>query len=402
MDSSTLASLTLIALIAVIAPVLADALKGRIPDVVIEIVLGIVVGSQVLGWAEVTPVVKTLGIMGLTFLFFMAGYELDVPAIKGRPLQLAATGWFVGLGLAVAIAGFLVFTGFALSTLLIALALTTTALGTLLPMLSDSGDSHSPFGAYVLAIGGVGEFLPIVAIALLLTASNPFGEALLLVVFVVLAAGAIAVAMRPAPPRFDRLLQRHLESSAQLPIRIAVLLIVLLVWVASHLGLDVLLGAFVAGLVVRVANHGEQSEIIGRKLSGISFGFFVPVFFIVSGMNFDLHALTSEPSTLLRLPLFLALFFVVRGLPVLVLYRRDVARSDRVPMALLASTALPLIVAITEIGVDTNRMRPANAAALVGAGMLSVLLFPSAAFALRRRHTRSAPPIAPDAVPEAP
>jgi Kef-type K+ transport system membrane component KefB len=166
---------------------------------------------------------------------------------------------------------------------------------------------------------------------------------------------------------------------------VAVLLIVLLVWVATHLGLDVLLGAFVAGLLVRVANRGEDSEIIAKKLSGIAFGFFVPLFFIVSGMRFDLNALTSDPSTFLRLPLFLGLFFVVRGIPVLLLYRRDVPRSQLLPMALLASTALPLVVAITEIGLQTGKMRPANAAALVGAGMLSVLLFPTTAFALRRR-----------------
>jgi Kef-type K+ transport system membrane component KefB len=389
-DSATLASLTLIALVAVIAPVLADLTKNRIPGVIIEIVLGVVIGTQVLGWAHLTPVVVTLGNIGLTFLFFMAGYELEVPAIRGRPLRQATIGWFVGLALSVSIAGFLVFTGFALSTLLIAFALTTTALGTLLPMLHDNGEASTRFGAYVIAIGGVGEFLPVVAIALLLTTDNPFGEALLLALFVVLAAAALAFALRPTPARVTGLMRRHLESSAQLPIRVAVLLIILLVWVATHLGLDVLLGAFAAGLLVRVANRGEDSEIIGRKLSGIAFGFFVPLFFIVSGMRFDLSALTSDPSTFFRLPLFLGLFFVVRGLPVLLLYRRDVPRSGLLPMALLASTALPLVVAITEIGLQTGKMRPANAAALVGAGMLSVLLFPATAFALRRRG-RTAP-----------
>ena len=384
MDSTTLSSLTLIAVIAVISPILADLSRGRIPGVVIEIVLGIVIGSQVLGWAEVDPVVRTLGNMGLTFLFFMAGYELDVAAIRGRPLRIATLGWIFGLAVAIAIAGFLVFTGFALSTLLISLALTTTALGTLLPMISDNGDLHTPFGAFIMAIGAVGEFLPVVAIALLLTSANPFGEALLLALFVVLAAGAVAVALRPTPLRINQLLERTLESSSQLPVRIAVLLILLLVWVASHLGLDVLLGAFVAGLVVHVANRGGERQVIDAKLTSISFGFFVPLFFIVSGMRFDLDALTDSPTTLLRVPLFLALFFVVRGVPTLVLYRRDVAKRDVLPLALLASTALPLVVAITEIGLQTDRMKPENAAALVGAGMLSVLLFPYLAFALRR------------------
>ena len=390
MDSATLQSLTLISLVAVFAPLLSELTKTKVPGVVIEIVLGGVLGEQVLGWAHLTPGVLTLGTMGLSFLFFMAGYELDIAAIRGRPVRLAAIGWVWSLAVALAVAGVLYLTGFVLSTLMIGLALTTTALGTLLPMMSDRDEVHTRFGGFVLAIGAAGEFLPVCAIALLLTASNPFAEGLLLVVFVVLAAASIAVALRPTPPRIALLLRRHVESSAQLPVRIAVLLISLLVLVASHLGLDVLLGAFVAGLVVRVANRGEDSVVISGKLTGIAFGFFVPLFFVVSGMQFDLDALTSKPSTVLRIPLFLALFFVARGLPVLVLYRKDVERRALLPMALLASTALPLVVAITEIGVQTGRMRTENAAALVGAAMVSALLFPTAAFSLRDRPVGSA------------
>ena len=176
------------------------------------------------------------------------------------------------------------------------------------------------------------------------------------------------MAIRPTPPRVVELLGRTLDSSSQLPIRIAVLLIALLVWVASELGLDILLGAFVAGLVVRLANHGEQAHVIEQKLSSVAFGVFVPFFFIVSGMSFDLDALTKNPVTLLRLPLFLGLFLVVRGVPVLLLYRRDSARAQLLPMVLLSATALPLVVAITEIGLETGRMRPQNAAGARGRG----------------------------------
>jgi Kef-type K+ transport system membrane component KefB len=288
--------------------------------------------------------------------------------------------------IAIAIAGGLVFTGFAISALLIGLALTTTALGTLLPMLSDENIVHTGFGGYILAIGGAGEFLPIVAIALLLTSDNPAETSLLLLLFVALAAAAVAMAIRPTPPRVVDLLGRTLDSSSQLPIRIAVLLIALLVWVASELGLDLLLGAFVAGLVVRLANHGEQAHVIEQKLSSVAFGVFVPIFFIVSGMTFDLDALTKDPVTLLRLPLFLGLFVLVRGVPVLLFYRRDLSRAQLLPMVLLSATALPLVVAITDIGLDTGRMKPENAAALVGAAMMSVLIFPFVAFMLRRRH----------------
>ena len=170
-----------------------------------------------------------------------------------------------------------------------------------------------------------------------------------------------------------------------LPVRIAVLLVALLALLASRLGLDVLLGAFVAGLVVRLANQGDDAPIIGAKLSALSYGMFVPVFFIVSGMTFDLDALGGNPAALLRVPLFLALFFVVRGIPTLWAHRRDLARSDRLAAALLASTGLPVVVAITKIGLDAHDMKPENAAALVAAGLLSVLFFPATAFALRRR-----------------
>jgi Kef-type K+ transport system membrane component KefB len=395
-DRDTWAALFVIAAVAVVAPLIAVALRGRIPGVVLEIGLGIVVGPQVLELAKVTPVIDALSSLGLCFLFFMAGYEIDLARIRGQPLRAAVAAWFVGLALALGIAAVLVFTGFALNDLLIALAITTTALGTLLPMLEDNDEMHTRFGAIVLAIGTAGEFLPILAITLLLSGHNELGTAALLVAFVALATAAAALALRPTPPRMAALLGRTLETSSQLPIRIAVLIVVLLVWVASRLGVDVLLGAFAAGLVVRLANQGTTARVIEAKLVALAFGMFVPIFFIVSGMEFDLDALTENATTILRVPLFLALFFVVRGLPTMWFHRHDVRRLDRVAAALLASTALPLIVAITKIGLDRGDMKPENAAALVAAGMLSVLLFPAIAFTLRRRSTRTAVAGAPE------
>jgi Kef-type K+ transport system membrane component KefB len=391
-DRDTFSALAVIAAVAVIAPLVSEWLKGRIPGVVLEIGLGIVIGPQVLALAKVTPVIDGLAGIGITFLFFMAGYEIDLQRIRGRPLVLATAGWIATLVLALAFAATLVVTGFALSTLLIGLALTTTALGTLLPMLEDNGEMHTRFGALVLAIGAAGEFLPIVAITLLLSGNNKWSTGLLLVGFVLLAAGAAALALRPTPHRVALLLGRTLDTSSQLPIRIAVLLVVLLVWVASRLGLDVLLGAFAAGLVVRLANQGEDAAVIDTKLSALAFGMFVPVFFIVSGISFDVDALTGSPGTLLRVPVFLLLFLVVRGVPTFVSHRNELATTDRVAAALLASTALPVVVAITKIGLDRGDMKPANAAALVAAGMLSVLFFPAIAFALRRRSVRSTEP----------
>ena len=394
MDSASASSLALIATAAVLAPLLAEVLRRlRIPGVVLEIALGIVIGPQVLGLAELTPFVTAFGNLGLSFLMFLAGFEIDVDRIKGRPLGRATLGWFVSLAVALSVAGVLVVTGFALSDLLIGLCLTTTALGTLLPMLSDAGVLESRFGALVLAVGTVGEFLPIVAIALLLTSDNPGTTAVLLVVFILLAVGATLLATRARSPRVIELMRKHLDSSAQLPVRIAVLLVVALVWIAGHLGLDVLLGAFSAGIIVRLLVQGDDAEAVDSKLSAIGFGFLVPVFFVVSGMRFDLDALLADPTTVLRVPLYLTLFLVVRGLPALVLYRRDLSGRDRAALAFCSATALPLVVVITGIGLETGRMRPENAAALVGAGMLSVLIFPLVGFALHRRAATAADPV---------
>jgi Kef-type K+ transport system membrane component KefB len=386
MTLSTTGTLVLIGIVAVIAPLLAE-LTGRlaIPSVVFEIALGIVIGPAVLGIAHPGSVVVALEEMGLSYLMFLAGLELDLQRIRGRSLRLAATGWMMSLALALLAALALMLIGTVLDAIVIGLALTTTALGTLLPILRDAGMFGGRFGARVMAIGSVGEFAPILAVAVLLNRRNPELTAVLLLLFVVVAVAAALAAARPHPPKVIRLLHRHVHSSAQLPVRAAVLLIVSLVLLASELGLDVLLGAFAAGIVVRLFVRGEDSTIVRGKLEAIGFGFLVPIFFIVSGMQFDLHALFATPAGLLRVPLFLVLFLVVRGAPVLLLHRRDLPGRELGPLALCAATGLPLIVVITTIGVSEGRMRPVNAAALVAAGMLSVLLYPTIAKLLFRR-----------------
>ena len=392
MTLSTDATLVLIGLVAVISPLLAE-LTGRlgVPGVVFEIALGIVIGPAVLGVAHPGGIVTALEAMGLSYLMFLAGLELDLPRIRGRSLRLAATGWMISLALALAIASVLTVLGTVLDALVIGLALTTTALGTLLPILRDAGLTEGRFGARVMAIGSVGEFGPVLAVAVLLDHRNPETTAVLLLVFVVVAVAAALAAARPHPPRVIQFLHRHVHSSAQLPVRISVLLIIGLVFLAFRLGLDVLLGAFAAGIVVRLFVQGQDRTIVRGKLEAIGFGFLVPIFFIVSGMQFDLRALLATPAGLLRVPLFLVLLLVVRGTPALLLYRRDLPRYQLVPLGLVSATGLPLIVVITTIGVQEGRMRPVNAAALVAAGMLSVLLYPVLARMRLRLAARGGP-----------
>lgn len=381
MGNSTAVSTLIIAAAAALAPVLAELFRRlRVPPVLFEILLGILIGPAVLDWVEVDKFVGGLAEFGLALLFFMAGYELDFSELKGRPINRALAGWGTSLALGLGVGVVLMLEGFVVSSLLVGLALTTTAIGTLLPMLRDRHVLGTPFGNLLSAAGAVGEFGPVIAVTLLLGAGEPASEALLLVLFVALAVAVGLVAVR-RPPSASSLLDRHMDSSSQLPIRVLVLLVAALVVLATRLGLDNLLGAFAAGMIARLAIRPDHARTLSSKLDAVAFGFFIPVFFVVSGVKFGLDEL-MEPSTLVRVPIFLALLLVVRGLPAMIVYRGILSLRARAAMMFLQSAALPLLVVITEIGLATDRMRPSNAAALVGAGMLSILVYPLVGFAL--------------------
>lgn len=385
-------ALLLVLVAAVVAPVLAELIRRRlwIPSVLLEIVIGIVIGPSLLGWAEVTPLIGGLSSAGLAFLMFMAGYELDLRRERGTPINRAIGTWLISLVVGLGIGALLTIGGFTLSGLIVGLALTTTAIGTLLPMLKDQGLLGGRFGSFVLAGGSAGEFGPIVAVTVLLSTTTPVRSTLLLVAFVVAALGVAFIGTRPQPPRFIELMQRHLTTSTQLPVRVVVLLVIAMVYLAFELQLDTLLGAFTAGMILRLALSPQESKALDPKIEALSFGFFVPVFFVVSGMDFDLDQL-GEWTTLVRVPLFLSLFVVVRGLPVLLVYRGLLPSKLRVSVGLLQATCLPLVVVITNIGLEGGMMKPENAAALVGAAMLSVLIFPLVGIGMAKRHGAAEP-----------
>lgn len=384
-----LSSLLVIAAVAVAAPIVADYLpRVRVPVVVLELVLGIVVGPQVLELAKTGGIVDTLSTFGLAFLFFLAGLEIDFERVRGRPLELATVGWLASATLGFGIAALLQAEGKAISTLVIGLCLVTTSLGTLVPILKDGGVLETRFGTYVMGVGTIGEFGPIILISLLLGVDRAGKAALLLGVFTAIALAAAVLTLRWRPTRIIVLIEQTMRQSAQLAVRLSWLVLVLLLYVTDRFGLDVILGAFAAGLVVGLVAQGPLGDPLRTRLDAIGFGVFIPIFFVTSGMKLDVDALFDHTSTAVRLPVFLGLFLLVRGLPAL-LYSRDLPRSDLLPLGLLSATALPLIVAVTAIALDTGRIRPANAAALVGAGMLSVLVFPMTALALRRRTAES-------------
>jgi Kef-type K+ transport system membrane component KefB len=379
-------SLLLIFTIAAVAPLLCEWVPWvRLPLVVAEIGLGILVGPQGLKWAAAGPTIEVLANFGLAFLFFLAGFEIDFPAIRGRPLLLAALGWLASLAVCLAVGRGLQACGLVDSGLIVGAALATTALGTLMPILRDARELPTRFGAYAVASGAMGEFGPIVLIALVLSpGEGERGMSLAFMLFftAIIVAGAY-VALRFRPPRVVLLLQEKMHTSAQLPVRLAVLVLACLVILARNLGLDAILGAMAAGIVVALASPGKHGEELRHKLEGIGFGFFVPIFFVTTGLRYDLHALLSSRLALLQLPMFLGLFLVVRGLPAL-LVRRELDLRSRIALGLFSATQLPLVVAIAEIGVRSGRLKEETAASLVGAGMASVLLFPVAALALRR------------------
>jgi len=363
--------------------VMLAAPKLTIPVVVVELILGILVGPQVADIAKVDPTTDFLGNLGLGMLFFFAGYEIDFERIKGRPLRLAGIGWALSLVLAYGIGGALAAAGVVVSYLYTGSAMATTAIGTLIPILSDAGEMRTRFGKYLLGAGAAGEFGPILLVTLILSTTNPLHEALILVLFVALAVFTGVLAVRSAWRGWP-LIEPTFETSSQLAVRLAVVLVFGLVALAAELGLDLLLGGFVAGMITRVALRGREVSVFDSKLTAVGYGLLIPFFFVTSGMKFDLDALTGSTEAVLKMLLFLALFLVVRGTPALLLYRGVLAARERVALAFFCATELPLVVAITTVAIDTGHMHSDTAAGLVGAAIISTLVYPLIGLRLRR------------------
>jgi Kef-type K+ transport system membrane component KefB len=377
--TSSIASIAIVFLVAVIAPI-AASLIGRvvkIPLVVFEIVLGIVVGPSVLGWVHPDDLLSAISNFGLVLLFFMAGNEINFQEIRGRPINRASLGWLISLvvGIVVGIA----LPGGTVGGIFIGIALTSTALGTIMPILRDAGELRTPLGKAVTAIGTAGEFGPLVAISLFLSGRRPSVAAVVLIAFVVVAGLAVLLAVRNPHRRMHELVTASLHTSGQFAVRLIILIVVALVCLSLVFKLDMLLGAFAAGILARALLRGASEPdtvTIERKLEALSFGLFVPVFFITTGVTFNLTALISDPRALILLPIFLVLLLLVRGIPGTLASPPGSTWRDRTSIALFAATGLPIIVAVTNIGLEEKAIQPGTAAALVGAGMLSVLLFP--------------------------
>lgn len=377
--------LLLIAFVAMLAPLLAELPSGvRLPVVVLEVFLGLLIGPHVTNLASPTGMIGTLGELGLAFLLFMVGLEIDFDKIRGRPLSLAIGGWFFSFSLAMIC--MFIFNSIGLietPIILAATALSTTALGILAPILRDRDELNTAFGTYLVATAAVGEFAPLVIISLLLIPTHDtFLHNLFIVSFIIFAlvVANIALQMRSSP-LIERL-AHTMQSSGQLPVRICILLQVLLVTIAATFGLNIVMGAFTAGMVVGLTIKGNEGELLRHKLDAIGYGFLIPIFFIVAGMRFEVSALWSAPLAPLQVILLSCLLVLIRAVP-LFLYKKELTPEEKVPFAFYSATGLPLILIISEIGVTSGLMPPDRASILVSAGMVSVLFFPILAVKLR-------------------
>jgi len=385
----SLTNLLIVSVVAFAAPFVLGLFPGvRLPSVVLEIVAGIVVGPSVLGLVEDDQAVAVVALLGLTFVLFLAGLEIDLRKLRGPVARVSAVGFVLSFGLAVVVALGLRGAGLVDTPLLVAVILCSTSLGVLVPVLKDAGQIATTFGQLIIAAASIADFGAIILLTILFSGEGGTGSTLLLLgslfALAVVVLLAITGAERSARIRADLL--RLQDTTAQIRVRAALALFVGFAAIAEQLGLEAILGAFVAGAVISLADADQvmTHPDFRRKLEAIGFGFFIPVFFVTSGVRFDLTALTASASNLAMVPVFLLALLVVRGVPA-VLYRRVLGGSHAAIAGIMQATSLPFIVAATGIGLELDLLDAATAAALVGAGLLSVLLFPLAGLVLLRR-----------------
>jgi len=377
-------SLLIVVATAFAAPfVLGLAPSLRLPAVVLEIVAGIVIGPSVLGWVSIDDSIRVLATIGLAFLLFLAGLEIDFRELEGRAVRLTGIGFLLSFGIAIGLAFVLKGAGLVERPLFVAIVLTATSLGIVVPVLKDSNEISSSFGQLVVAAATIADFAAIILLSLFFSReATGIGTQLVLLGGLALFAVAVALFLAGAERSMSisSLFRRLQDTTAQIRVRGAFVLLVGLAAVAEHLGLEVILGAFIAGAVLTLidTDRAMTHPQFRLKLEAAGYGIFIPIFFVASGVGFDLDALTESASTLVLVPVFLAVLLAVRGLPAL-LYRGSIGGRRTAVAALLQSTSLPFIVAAAQIGMELGTISAATGAALVGAGILSVLLFPLAA-----------------------
>ncbi|MBA2392303.1 MAG: cation:proton antiporter [Ktedonobacteraceae bacterium] len=396
MPNISFSGLLLVAIAAFLAPLLLGLSPvHRLPSVVLEIVMGILIGPSVLGWVRVDLPIQILSLLGLAFLLFLAGLEVELDRLKGHLLVFVSSGFLLSFALALLVGFALYLTGQVLSPLYIAIVLVATALGVVVPVLKDAGESDSSFGQLVIAGAMFAEFGSIILLSLFFSreATSTGTKLVLLGGFIMLAAAFAFVMLRlERSMLLAAVFQRLQDTTAQIRVRGAFMLLIAFVALASALGLETILGAFIAGVILRLVDPDRMMTHpqFRQKLEAVGFGIFIPVFFVSSGLSFNLAALLASPETILRVPIFLLALLLIRGIPAL-LYRPLVGGRHSIIAGLFQATSLSFIVAATQIGLELHLITTATSAALVAAGLLSVLIFPITALTLLRQKKNTMP-----------
>ncbi|MCM4082320.1 cation:proton antiporter [Paractinoplanes hotanensis] len=388
-------NLLLVCLVGALVPLTLGLLpRVRLPSVVLEITAGVLLGPAVLGWVRADAPVAVLGWLGLTFLLFLAGLEVDPAHLKSSLVRTAGLGYLITLLLATPVTLILFAAGWIEDPALLVVILSATAIGLVVPVIRDAGQVSTPLGQSVIVASTVADVTSIVLLSVLFGThgSTASRTALLLTYGVVIAGMTVVVATAGRLPRLQRVLVALQDSTAQIRIRLAVVLLVALTALAARFGLETILGAFVAGVVLSLLDRrtGEHPQF-RPKLDALGFGLLIPVFYVTTGLNLDLPGLLADSSALLRVPVLLLALLAVRGVPAL-LFVRSIGMRRSIAAGFLQATSLPFIVAASQVGVAVGLLSPVSAAALITTGILSVAIFPTVAFALLREARASQPP----------
>jgi Kef-type K+ transport system membrane component KefB len=383
---SPFASLVGVATIAFLIPfTLGFFPRLRVPVVVAELIAGIVFGPAVLGWIQVTPVITTMASLGVAFLLFLAGMELDLGELQGPPARRGALSFAMTFALALAVTIPLGMTGHILSPLLVAIALSATSVGIIVPVLRDTGLLSSNAGLHAMAGGAVAEFATIAMLGIFFATNggSALEEVILIVMLAVAALIALTLLRRTSNWKPGKIILDRLDETTSQPrVRGAVLLMLAAGALSLKFGFEPILGTFLAGIIFAIIIRGDRfEERLRMRVEAIGFGFLVPIFFITSGLRFDTHGLVGLPSVVL-VGLFALILLFVHLTPALVLHTRSLGLRTATAVGMLQATNLSFIVVAVEVGRQIGKLRDVNASALILAGLVSAIAFPPIAQAL--------------------
>lgn len=379
-STDVILSVTIIAIASLCAPLLSYITNKRIPGVVFMLILGVLIGPQVLGWAHTNNSVALLRELGLGMLFLLAGWEINPDTLKGRQTRWGILSWSMSMIIGF-VGAIILFRVEPLTAVVLAIAVSSTALGTLLPIAKTAGLLESPIGKGVMVHGAIGELAPIFAMALLLSTRATWITLIILLLFF---AFALLIAFVPRTIKFiapwiARAVKDGASHTSQTIMRAVFVLLTVLMLLASVFQLDVVLGAFAAGIILRALVPARARRAVEARLDVMGYGLFIPIFFITSGMSISISAVSEKPLALIAGVIGIA---IARGLPIFLAERTGKTDSgvhgvrDQLQLSLYSATGLPIIVAVTEIAVQRELIDDSSAALLVSCGACTVLLFP--------------------------